>query len=130
MVHLIAEALLKYNGSGHRAIEKAIASEEIEANQQTVFGKPGRLLVALDWSTGLAVGMYAHEDGDARGAEHFGLARGVLLVRTVTNGLEQENARRTLFRAFPADEASDRRLLAQVLGRTGFTAAHVPNGEH
>lgn len=132
MVHLIADALLKYNGSGRRAFEKGIENEELEASVQSAFGKLGRLpvplsqallsgctaalreafpewaewqlpksvrrfrvmildgkaikrvakrlkplrgipggllggraLVALDWSTGLAVAMRAHEDGDA-----------------------------------------------------------------
>jgi hypothetical protein len=132
MVHLIADALLKYNGSGRRAFEKGIDNEELQATIQAAFKKLGRLpvplsqaflsectaalrqafpewaqwqlpkslrrfrvmildgkaikrvakrlkplrgipggllggraLVTLDWSTGLAVAMHAHEDGDA-----------------------------------------------------------------
>ena len=132
MVHLIADALLKYKGSGRRAFEKGIENEELEASIQAAFKKLGRLpvvlsqaflshctialreafpewaewqlpksvrrfrviildgkaikrvakrlkplrgipggmlggraLVALDWSTGLAIAMHADEDGDA-----------------------------------------------------------------
>ena len=132
IVHLIADALLKYNGSGRRAFEKGIENEELQASIPAAFKKLGRLpvplsqaflgectaalrqafpewaqyqlpkslrrfrviildgkaikrvakrlkplqgipggllggraLVALDWSTGLAVAMHAHEDGDA-----------------------------------------------------------------
>jgi hypothetical protein len=139
IVHLIADALLKYNGSGRRAFEKAIEQEELEASIQAAFQKLGRLpiglsqaflshctaalrnvfpewaewqtpkslrrfrvvtldgkalkrvakrlkplqgipggllggraLVALDWSTGLAVAMRAHEDGDANDVRFVG----------------------------------------------------------
>jgi len=139
MVHLIADALLKYNGSGRRAFEKGIENEELDASLQAAFAKLGRFpvalsqaflgectaalratfpawaewklpsslrkfrvilldgkaikraarrlkplrgvpggllggraLVALDWSTGLAVGMHAHEDGDANDVRFVG----------------------------------------------------------
>jgi hypothetical protein len=139
MVHLIADALLKYNGSGRRAFEKGIENEELEASVQAAFKKLGRLpvplsqaflshctaalraafpewaewqlpkslrrfrviifdgkaikrvakrlkalrgipggllggrcLVALDWCTGLAVAMHAHEDGDANDVKFVG----------------------------------------------------------
>ena len=139
IVHLVADALLKYNGSGRRAFEKAIENEELEASIQAAFKKLGRLpvalsqaflshctaalreafpewaewqtpksvrrfrviildgkaikrvakrlkplrgipggllggraLVALDWSTGLAVAMHAHEDGDANDVRFVG----------------------------------------------------------
>ncbi len=139
MVHLTADALLKYNGSGRRAFEKAIEKEELEATVQAAFKKLGRLpvplsqaflsectaalreafpkwaewqtpkslrrfrvitldgkaikkvakrlkplrgipggllggraLVALDWSTGLAVAMHAHEDGEANDVRFVG----------------------------------------------------------
>lgn len=132
MVHLIADALLQYGGSGRRSFEKNIESGELEASVPAPYGKLGRLpiplsqaflgectaalgeafpvwaqwelpkslrrlrvtildgkaikrvakrlkmlrgipggllggraLVALDWSTGLAVAMHAHPDGDA-----------------------------------------------------------------
>ena len=47
VVHLIADALLKYNGSGRRAFEKAIENEELEASIQAAFKKLGRLPVPL-----------------------------------------------------------------------------------
>ena len=139
MVHLTGDALLKYNGSGRRAFEKAIEDDELEASVQASFKKLGRLpvplsqaflsdctaalreafpewaewqtpqslqrfrvitldgkaiknvakrlkplrgipggllggraLVALDWSTGLAVAMHAHEDGDANDVRFVG----------------------------------------------------------
>lgn len=139
IVHLVADALLKYNGSGRRAFEKAIENEELEASIQAAFKKLGRLpvplsqaflshctsafreafpewaewqtpqslrrfrvivldgkaikrvakrlkplrgipggllggraLVALDWSTGLAVAMHAHKDGDANDVRFTG----------------------------------------------------------
>jgi hypothetical protein len=132
MVHLIADALLKYEGSGRRSFEKNIESGELEASLEAAYGKLGRLpiplsvaflaectgalreafpewaewelpkslhgfgvvildgkaikrvakrlkalrgipggllggraLVAMDWSTGLALAMHAHPDGDA-----------------------------------------------------------------
>jgi hypothetical protein len=139
MAQLIADALLKHNGSGRRAFEKAIEDEELEASVQAAFKKLGRLpvplsqaflsdstaalreafpgwaewqtpkslrrfrvmvldgkaikrvakrlrplrgvpggllggraLVALDWCTGLAVAMHAHEDGDANDVRFVG----------------------------------------------------------
>lgn len=139
IVHLIADALLKHNGSGRRAFEKGIENEELEASVQAAFKKLGRLpvplsqaflshctaalraafpewaewqlpkslrrfrviifdgkalkrvakrlkalrgspggllggrcLVALDWCTGLAVAMHAHEDGDANDVKFVG----------------------------------------------------------
>lgn len=132
MVHLIADALLQYQGSARRSFEKGIENGELEATFQAAYKKMGRLpvavsqaflaqgtaalseafpawaqwelpnslrglrvvtldgkaikrvakrlkalrgipggllggraLVAMDWSTGLAVAMHAHEDGDA-----------------------------------------------------------------
>jgi hypothetical protein len=47
IVHLIADALLRYNGSGRRAFEKAIENEELQASIQAAFKKIGRLPVAL-----------------------------------------------------------------------------------
>jgi len=47
IVHLIADALLKYNGSGRRAFEKSIDNEELEASIQAAFKKLGRLPVPL-----------------------------------------------------------------------------------
>lgn len=132
MVHLIADALLRFEGSGRRSFEKNIESGELEASVEAAYKKLGRLpiplsqaflaectralkeafpewaewqlpeslrgfrpvildgkaikrvakrlkplrgmpggllggrvLVAIDWSTGLAVAMHAHPDGDA-----------------------------------------------------------------
>jgi hypothetical protein len=132
IVHLIADALLLYKGSGRRSFEKNIEKGELEASVQAAYKKLGRLpiplsqallaectaalteafpqwaqyqlpkslrgfrvvvldgkalkrvakrlkglrgipggllggraLVAIDWTTGLAVGMHAHPDGDA-----------------------------------------------------------------
>ena len=132
MVHLIADALLQYQGSARRSFEKGIENGELEATFQAAYKKlsrlpvavsqaflaqgtaalieafpawaqwelpnslrglrvvtldgkaikrvakrlkalrgipggllGGRALVAMDWSTGLAVAMHAHEDGDA-----------------------------------------------------------------
>jgi len=132
MVHLIADALLHYEGSGRRSFQKNIESGELEATLAAAYGKLGRLpiplsqeflrectaalrgafpvwaewelprsirglrviildgkaikrvakrlkrlrgipggllggraLVAIDWSTGLAVAMHADADGDA-----------------------------------------------------------------
>jgi hypothetical protein len=132
MVHLIAEALLQYQGSGRRSFEKNIENGELEASLQAAYKKLGRLpvplsqallgectaalteafpawaqwqlpkslrgfrvvvldgkalkrvakrlkalrgipgglvggraLVAIDWTTGLAVDMHADRDGDA-----------------------------------------------------------------
>lgn len=132
MVHLIADALLQYQGSGRRSFEKNIESGQLEATLQAAYGKlrrlpiplsqafleegtaalreafpvwaewelpkslrglrvvildgkaikrvakrlkllrgipggllGGRALVAIDWSTGLAVAMHADADGDA-----------------------------------------------------------------
>lgn len=132
MVHLIADALLKYQGSGRRSFEKSIESGELEAGVTAAYKKlrhlpiplsqafltectgalrqafpewaewelpkslrglgvvvldgkaikrvakrlkplrgipggllGGRALVAMDWSTGLALTMHAHADGDA-----------------------------------------------------------------
>lgn len=47
MVHLIADALLKYNGSGRRAFEKGIEHGELETTVGAAFKKLGRLPVAL-----------------------------------------------------------------------------------
>jgi len=47
MVHLIADALLKYNGSGRRAFEKGIENGELDATIGAAFKKLGRLPVAL-----------------------------------------------------------------------------------
>jgi len=132
VVHLIADALLQYQGSGRRSFSKNIESGQLAASLQAAYGKLGRLpiplsqafleectaalreafpvwaewelpeslrglrvvildgkaikrvakrlkllrgipggllggraLVALDWSTGLAVAMHADADGDA-----------------------------------------------------------------
>jgi len=132
MVHLIADALLQYGGSGRRSFEKNIESGRLEATLAAAYGKlrrlpiplsqaflrecaaalkeafpvwaewglprslrglrvvildgkaikrvakrlkllrgvpggllGGRALVAIDWSTGLAVAMHADADGDA-----------------------------------------------------------------
>ena len=132
MVHLIADALLKYEGSGRRSFEKNIESGELETSVEAAYRKlrrlpiplsqaflaectgalreafpewaqwelpkslrglsvvildgkaikrvakrlkvlrgisggllGGRALVAMDWSTGLALAMHAHPDGDA-----------------------------------------------------------------
>jgi hypothetical protein len=132
MVHLTADALLQYEGSGRRSFEKSIESGELEATVQAAYKKLGRLpiplsqaflaectaslteafppwaqwelpkslrpfqvvildgkaikqvakrlgplrgipggllggraLVAIEWSTGLAVAMHAHPDGHA-----------------------------------------------------------------
>lgn len=132
MVHLIADALLQYGGSGRRSFEKNIESGQLEATLPAAYGKlrrlpiplseaclaectaalteafpawaewelpkslrglrvvildgkaikrvakrlkllrgipggllGGRALVAIDWSTGLAVAMHADPDGDA-----------------------------------------------------------------
>lgn len=132
MVHLIADALLKYEGSGRRSFQKNIESGELEATVEAAYGKlarlpirlseafltectgalreafpewaewelpkslrglgvvvldgkaikrvakrlkalrgiaggllGGRALVAMDWSTGLALAMHADPDGDA-----------------------------------------------------------------
>jgi hypothetical protein len=139
MVHLMADALLKYNGSGRRAFEKGIENGELETNVGSAFKKLGRLpvplsqaflshstaalrqafpawaewklpsslrrfrviildgkalkrvakrlkplrgipggllggraLVALEWCTGLAVAMRAHEDGEANDVKFVG----------------------------------------------------------
>ena len=47
MVHLIADALLKYNGSGRRAFEKGIEAEELAATVQAAFKKLRHLPVPL-----------------------------------------------------------------------------------
>ncbi len=47
MVRLIADALLKYDGSGRRAFEKGIEAGELEANVGSAFKKLGRLPVPL-----------------------------------------------------------------------------------
>ena len=47
IVYLMADALLKYNGSGRRAFEKAIENGELETNIGSVFKKLSRLPVAL-----------------------------------------------------------------------------------
>jgi len=132
IVHLIADALLKYGGSGRRSFEKNIESGELETSVEGAYKKlsrlpiplsqaflaectralreafpewaewelpkslrglnvvvldgkaikrvakrlkalrgipggllGGRALVAMDWSTGLALVMHAHPDGDA-----------------------------------------------------------------
>lgn len=139
MVHLIAEALLKYEGSGRRSFEKNIESGELQASVEAAYrklrrlpiplsqafltecsaalweafpkwaefelpkslrslrvvildgkaikrvakrlkplrGTPGgllggRALVAMDWSTGLALAMHAHADGDANDVRFTG----------------------------------------------------------
>jgi len=132
MVHLIADALLKYEGSGRRSFEKNVEAGDLETSVEAAYRKLGRLpiplsqaflaecagalreafpewaewelpkslrgfsvvvfdgkaikrvakrlkalrgipggllggraLVAMDWSTGLALAMHAHPDGDA-----------------------------------------------------------------
>ena len=139
MVHLIADSLLKYNGSGRRAFEKGIENGELETHIGSAFKKlsrlpvglsqaflshctaalreafpewaewklpkslrrfaviildgkalkrvakrlkpvwgipgglvGGRALVALEWCTGLAIAMRAHEDGDANDVKFVG----------------------------------------------------------
>ena len=47
IVHLIADALLRYNGSGRRAFEKGIENGELETTIGAAFKKLGRLPVAL-----------------------------------------------------------------------------------
>ena len=139
IVDLLADALLKYNGSGRRAFEKGIENGELETTVGAAYEKLGRLpvalsqaflnyctaalrqafpewaewrlprsvrrfrviildgkalkrvakrlkplrgipggllggraLVALEWSTGLAVAMRADEDGDANDVKFVG----------------------------------------------------------
>lgn len=139
MVHLMADALLKYDGSGRRAFESGIEHDELRTSLQAAFRKFGRLpvalsqafltectaalreafpewsawqlpaslqefgvilfdgkaikrvtkrlkplrgtsggllggraLVALEWNSGLAVGLHAHEDGDANDVRFVG----------------------------------------------------------
>ncbi len=47
IVHLIADALLKYNGSGRRAFEKGVENGELETTIGAAFKKLGRLPVGL-----------------------------------------------------------------------------------
>lgn len=47
MVHLIADALLQYQGSGRRSFEKNIESQELGASLQAAYRKLGRLPIAL-----------------------------------------------------------------------------------
>lgn len=47
MVQLIADALLKYKGSGHQSFGRARESAELEASLTAAYGKLGRLPVAL-----------------------------------------------------------------------------------
>ena len=47
MVHLIADALLRYQGSGRRSFEKNIESGELETSLQAAYRKLGRLPVRL-----------------------------------------------------------------------------------
>ena len=47
MVHLMADALLKYNGSGRRAFEKGIENGELETTIGAAFKKLSRLPIAL-----------------------------------------------------------------------------------
>lgn len=47
MVHLIADALLKYDGSGRRSFEKNIESGELEATIEAAYKKLGRLPIPL-----------------------------------------------------------------------------------
>jgi len=139
MVHLIGDALLKYEGSGRRSFEKNIESGELETSVEAAYKKlsrlpipvsqaflaectgalreafpewaewelpkslgglgvvvldgkamkrvakrlkalrgipggllGGRALVAMEWSTGLALAMHAHPDGDANDVRFVG----------------------------------------------------------
>lgn len=47
MVHLIADALLEYRGSGRRSFEKNIENGELEASLQAAYKKLGRLPIPL-----------------------------------------------------------------------------------
>lgn len=47
MVHLIADALLHYQGSGRRSFEKSIESQELAASLQSAYRKLGRLPIAV-----------------------------------------------------------------------------------
>ena len=47
MVHLIADALLQYDGSGRRSFEKNIENGELEASVQAAYKKLGRLPIPL-----------------------------------------------------------------------------------
>src|SRR5574340_563979 len=47
MVHLIADALLRYGGSGRRSFEKGIESGDLEATLQAAYGKLRRLPIPL-----------------------------------------------------------------------------------
>ena len=47
MVHLIADALLQYAGSGRRSFVKAQARNELEASVRAVYGKLSRMPIAL-----------------------------------------------------------------------------------
>jgi hypothetical protein len=47
VVHLIADALLQYEGSGRRSFEKNIENGELEASVQAAYGKLGRLPIAV-----------------------------------------------------------------------------------
>jgi hypothetical protein len=47
MVHLIADALLQYEGSGRRSFEKNIENGQLETSLQAAYGKLGRLPIPL-----------------------------------------------------------------------------------
>src|SRR5271165_1590638 len=47
MTHLIAEALLQYEGSGRRSFEKNIESGELDSTFQAAFRKFGRLPIKV-----------------------------------------------------------------------------------
>src|SRR5262249_5729930 len=47
MLHLVAEALLHYEGSGRRSFEKNIEAGQLDASVQAAFAKLGRLPLAL-----------------------------------------------------------------------------------
>jgi hypothetical protein len=63
MVHLVADALLQYRGSGRRSFEKNIEQKQLSASAAAAFGKLARL------PTGLSQGLL--EEGTAALAELF-----------------------------------------------------------
>ena len=50
LVHVLADAITRYQGSGHRAINKALEHQQLSTKLRAVYGKLGRLpgMVQID----------------------------------------------------------------------------------
>ena len=142
VVHLIADALLHYGGSGRRSFEKNIESGELEATVQAAYGKLRRLPIVLSQAflsecTAALAGTFPASaqrklpaslqglrvvilDGKAikRVAKRLKLLRGIpggLLGGKALVGMEWSTGMAVAISAHPDGDANDVRFVPQLV---------------